>query len=223
MKPQQRTLVQIAAEIRKRAESTADIIAIGGLLREAKKQLPKDQSWLEWLAKEFDFAARTAENYMRAHGLASTFAMVANVAETRLTPTALYWLASADLGKKEIEKILRKAKTQRITGADLERSAYLKKRDEEAAIRYGDSKEIEDILDGPPPELPPQEPAPSQPLPASDADDLLDDFNRAVDILKHASSKPTARFAQMHCSPDDLRAIAAFLTYLANDRMKAAA
>lgn len=214
MKPQ-RTLAQIASEIKKRIETLEDIITVGGLLREAKKQLSKDHSWLEWLTQEFDFSVRTAENYMAAHGLASTFAMVANVAETRLTPTALYWLTSADLSAKEIEKILRKAKTRRVTRADLEHAAhaaYLKRRDEEAAIRCGHSKEIENILDGPPPELPPPSELASHPLPPSDANDLLDEVKMAIGVLKRASAKPAERLRNIPI--EDIRAAAAFLNYL---------
>jgi hypothetical protein len=213
MKPQ-RTLAEIAGEIRKRTESVADIIAIGGLLREAKKQLQKDggRSWLGWLAKEVDFSVRTAENYMSVHGLANTFATVANLTETLLTPGALYWVASnKELECRQIEKILRKGKKERITRADLEHAAYLKERDEEAAM--GDSKEIENILDGPAPELPSPPPEPmSQPLPPSDADDLLDEVKVAINTLKRASTKHAERFRKIPV--EDIRAAAAFLNYL---------
>jgi hypothetical protein len=211
-----RTLAQIADEIRARAETTEDIIAIGGLLREAQRRLPKAHSWLGWIEKELDFSVRTAENYMAAHRLASKFARVANVSETRLTATALYCLATAGLERNAIEKILRRAKTERVTRADIlylvKQDEKQKGRDEEIEAKLGDQKAVEDILAGEPPELPPAPEPTLQPLPPSDADDLLDDFKKAIDVIRRASAKPAERLRSIPI--EDIRAAAAFLNYL---------
>jgi hypothetical protein len=67
MKNVKRSLNEIADAIRSRAESLADIIAIGGNLLEAKRQLTKHGEWLPWLEREFNFSERTAQNYIKAH------------------------------------------------------------------------------------------------------------------------------------------------------------
>jgi Protein of unknown function (DUF3102) len=85
-----RPLEVIAAEIRaSKAETIVDIIAMGGLLLEAKDQLDHGQ-WLPWLQlQQFGYSARTAQNYIRAHKFAGQHK---NVADIKLTPTALYRL-----------------------------------------------------------------------------------------------------------------------------------
>jgi Protein of unknown function (DUF3102) len=69
-RPQSRPLDAVATEIRAmKAETIGDIIAVGGLLREAKAQLEHGQ-WLPWLQRELGYSPRTAQNYLRAHKFA---------------------------------------------------------------------------------------------------------------------------------------------------------
>jgi hypothetical protein len=120
MKPraQARDLTLIADEIRARIETVGDIIAIGGLLREAKIQF-RHGGFLPWLKSEFDFSVRTAQNYMRAHRFATKNATVAHL---KLTPTGLYALAegyfSADYKytADEVALVLEEATEKRVTG-----------------------------------------------------------------------------------------------------------
>jgi hypothetical protein len=216
-----RTLAQIAASIRKRTESLSDILAIGADLIEAKEQLPEEERWLDWLSEEFDFSWRSAQNYMSAQRLASKNA---TVAYSKLTSSALYWLATAELPVNVLGKILRRAKHHRITEADAKSLADKARAKEVFLARHAadvaDVKrqiEAAEILDGPPPELPLPEAAPSQPLPAlGGADELLSDFIGAISALKRASTKPAERFRNMPYSPAELRAVAEFLNFLAD-------
>jgi len=91
MSPQSRPLDVIAAEIRaSKAETIGEIIAIGGLLREAKTELAHGQ-WLPWL-QELGYAPRTAQNYMRAHKFAGR---CQNLASLKLTSRVVYLLADS--------------------------------------------------------------------------------------------------------------------------------
>jgi hypothetical protein len=223
-----RTLAQIASSIRKRSQSLADILAIGADLTEAKALMRKLQGhgdWLGWLDREVDFSLRSAENYMAAHRFASRNAAVA---KSKLTPSALYWLSTAELPVNVVAKILRRARDYRITESDalaiareMMASEIVTRAEKVAAEAKREAEEREEaatILEEPPPDLPPQKAAPSEPLPTlmASADELLSDFDLAVNILKRASAKPSDRFQGMLCSPADLRAAAEFLNYLAD-------
>jgi Protein of unknown function (DUF3102) len=117
MKTQARDLAEIADDIRSRI--VGDAIAIGGLLREAKLQLRRGK-FLPWVESEFEFSIRTAQNYMKAHRLATKYA---TVAYSKLTPTALYTLADGyfNAGDKfsadEVGLVLNEAAEQRVTRA----------------------------------------------------------------------------------------------------------
>jgi hypothetical protein len=121
--PQPRPLDVVATEIRRsKAETIGEIIAIGGLLSEAKDQLRHGQ-WLPWLELQLGYSARSAQNYMRAHKFASRYQ---NVATLKLTSTALYRLADSDgrrgarasLYKEDaIAAILAEAKEKRVDRA----------------------------------------------------------------------------------------------------------
>jgi hypothetical protein len=84
-----RKLATIETDLAKAMKAEgANVIKIGKLLLEAKKQL-EHGDWLPWLEKNWDRSKRTAENYMAAGRLAAKFATVANL---KLRPTALYAL-----------------------------------------------------------------------------------------------------------------------------------
>jgi hypothetical protein len=91
--PQPPTLDKLAADIRAYAKKTfEDIVAIGRLLTEAKKQAGHG-NWLSWLDKEFGWSAETAANFTRVYARRAIFQKIRNMA--RCTPTVLYALAKA--------------------------------------------------------------------------------------------------------------------------------
>jgi hypothetical protein len=156
MKPREkaRDLAEIAADIRSRIETVGDIIAIGGLLREAKCQL-RHGKFLPWLAAEFDFSERTAQNYMRAHKFATKNATVADL---QLTPTALYALAegyfsmdsseyAAKVTADEVALVLKEAAEQRVTRERVEGIIFDERERKDAATRGFDSVADADAAD----------------------------------------------------------------------------
>ena len=86
MKKIQRSLAEIADAIRSKAEFLADIIAIGGDLLEAKRQLTCHGKWLPWLEREFNFSERTAQYYMKAYKFACKYETVADSKPKSLGP-----------------------------------------------------------------------------------------------------------------------------------------
>jgi hypothetical protein len=111
-----RTLEQIANDIRARTESVADAIAIGGLLLEAQERVDHG-GWLLWLDREFDFSARTAQNYMSSHEFAAKYATVAQLG---LTCSALYALSSGDYSDGEVNAVLTVAADERVNRGRLQ-------------------------------------------------------------------------------------------------------
>jgi hypothetical protein len=91
---------------------TANVIRIGNLLIEAKKQV-KHGEWLPLLKKRFDFPESTARNYMKAAKYAASKS--ATVADLKIAPALLYALASGDQTFLEVEdRILKAAETERV-------------------------------------------------------------------------------------------------------------
>jgi Protein of unknown function (DUF3102) len=203
---------------------TADIIAIGELLLEAKEQL-EHGSWLPWLSDNFELGISTAQNYMNAARFAIKYPTVGHL---KLRPTALYWLGSRMeyLPLDEIEAIFKVAETkwvdvghaiviikllhaersgtteeeQEVAAIEEQQRAIAEARAREEAVR----SEVDDILDGPPPGLPPaQEPAA--------VDFTLQSFEQAIATLAKLHTKPLASFAATKHSPILIGAIAAFL------------
>lgn len=108
-KKEQRPLDVIAAELNSALKrETTDIIKIGGLLVEAKAQLPHGE-WLSWVTEHFPLSKSTVANYVNAYKFAVEFPTVGNL---KIRPTALYMLASGVFNGKEIAVILKKAETQ---------------------------------------------------------------------------------------------------------------
>ncbi len=67
---------------------TADIIKLGGLLCEAKKQVGHGE-WLPWLSREFSLSERSSQRYMKVYKLAVKYDTVADL---NISPSALYML-----------------------------------------------------------------------------------------------------------------------------------
>ncbi len=204
----------------------SNIIAIGKLLIEADEQLDYGE-WMPWLENNFGSSISTAGNYMAAAKFAAKFPSVANL---KLRPSALYLLGH-DLDEddlddclfddKAVKAILKAAETKPIS-ADQARdiAEALKPKPplqplltaEERADQLAaeaTQEDIDDILDGPPPELPPTQEATA-------ADVNLPPFDQAVKTLMQLHTKPLAKFTCTMHSADDIREIAAFLEYVAD-------
>ena len=212
-----RSLTQIADDIRSRTESIADVVEIGRLLVEAQNQVGHGE-WLPWLESEFDFSARTAQNYMAAQEFALKYETVAHL---RLTCSALYALASGGYGDAEVDAVLAAAAVGRVTRTRLGEIVDALEQPEEAEsasdgepsslppwgktlaaaieAEAAEAAEVESILDGPPPELPPTEDAPA-------VDHLTPAFKAAVEKLCELRTKPIAKFKELAATPEALAA-----------------
>ena len=91
---------------------TADILAIGGLLAEAKERVPHG-AWLPWLKKEFSMSERSAQNYMKAADFVTKYAVVADL---KLSPSALFLLSRYD--RHEVTDAVIKAAKEKRLGCD---------------------------------------------------------------------------------------------------------
>jgi Protein of unknown function (DUF3102) len=197
----------------------ADVIAIGKLLNEAKDLLEHGE-WLPWLAENFGSSDSTAENYMNAARFAAKFPTVGNL---MLRPTALYALGNdldQDFDCKTIDAILREAETKWVTADRVwEIAEELMPQPEpkpapeptleeieaeRATAETAAQAEIDDILDGPPPELPPAPKATVQ-------DVILPSFEQAIKTLTNLQTKSLEKFAGTAHRVHDIRAIADFL------------
>jgi hypothetical protein len=167
MKAKKRNLKVITGELLAAMKhKSANIIAIGNLLIEAKEQI-EHGSWLPWLEENFGSSDSTAENYMAAAKFAAKFPTVANL---KLRPTALYWLGinypDTEYIDDAIELIFKEAETKWVTrnrADEIHEEIWDAKQDakttealeaETAAKEQAErdeQEEIERILDGPPP------------------------------------------------------------------------
>jgi hypothetical protein len=201
---------------------SADVIAVGRLLTEARDQLDHGE-WLPWLEENFSMmSVRSAENYMDAARFADKFASVANL---KLRPTALYLLGhdlacpSGLYDHKAISAILKAAKTEWISAERAYGIAMslvkpkppktIEEIEAEMAAKTASQKEIDDILDGPPPELPP---APE----ATVHEVILPSFDQAIRNLKNLKTKPLDKFLKTERSAYDIHAIGDFLNDVAD-------
>lgn len=210
------------------AREATSIIAIGALLIEARGQLDHGE-WLPWLEENFSESTSTAENYMAAAHFVAKFPTVTNL---KLRPTALYRLGRAldnpdDLfsDRKTIKAILKAAETEwvsvyrALTIADAlrppEPEPFPAAEETDADYLQDD---IEEILEGPPPELPP---APE----ATVHDVILPSFDQAVRTLAQLQTKPLVSFVATTHDPDRIRDVISFLQEVADaiEKRKAAA
>jgi hypothetical protein len=234
IKKARRSIKVIASELHIALKrETTDIIAIGDLLLEAKDQLEHDL-WLPWLEINFGSSIRTAQNYMSAARFALKYATVAHL---KLKPTALYWLGqNMDIiALDEIEAILKAAETKWVDheravdivaaihrergGIDEERADEERERAiaEERAREEAVASEIDDILDGPPPELPP----PPELTPEATVHDFtVASFDQAVETLSRLQTKALSSFVATTHPPDKIKMVADFLRAVADTVQK---
>jgi len=95
---------------------TTDILAIGGLLAEAREKLPHG-AWLPWLNKEFSMSKRSAQNYVKAVDYVTKYATVAHL---NLSPSALFLISRYE--QPEIADAVIKAAKERHLGRDEEKA-----------------------------------------------------------------------------------------------------
>ena len=161
------------------------------------------------LGEGFGLSTQTAENYLAAARFAAKFPTVVNL---KLRPTALYLLGrelddpDGLYSRKAIEAILKAAKTEWINvgrakeiATSLQPPEPPKTIEEIEAEKKAAQLEIDDILEGPPPELPP---APE----ATVHDVILPPFDHAVSTLAQLQTKPLTSFVATTHEPDRIRA-----------------
>jgi len=184
---------------------TADIIAIGNLLIEAREKLNHGE-FLPWVTRNFTMSSKSAENYMAAARFADKFETVSNL---KLLPTALYMLGhdlaspSGLFDRRAIRAIFTEAKTQYVSATRATRIAKLLR------DPFAEVEEVDEILDGPPPELPA---APE----TSVHDVVLPPFDQAITTLTALRTKPMAKFTNTTHPASVIRAIGDFLHDVAN-------
>jgi hypothetical protein len=108
-----RTIDVIADELQVALKrETADILTIGGLLAEAKEQVPHGE-WLPWLKNEFSMSERSAQKYVKAAAYASKYELGADL---KLSPAALFLLSRYD--QREIADAVTEAAKENHVGCD---------------------------------------------------------------------------------------------------------
>jgi hypothetical protein len=164
---------------------------------------------------------------MAAARFAAKFPTIGNL---RLRPTVLYVLGhdlaspSGMYDRKAIRAIFSEAKTKWVNAQRAQEIASLQKPKPSETIEEMKAKttaetaaqeEIDDILDGPPPELPP---APE----ATIHNVILPSFDQAIKTLANLQTKSFEKFAGTVHRVHEIRAIADFLNDVANviDRLK---
>jgi hypothetical protein len=194
-----------------------DVVTVGNLLTEARSQIDHGH-WLSWLEANFSLSIRSAENYMLASNFAAKYETVANL---KLRPSALYLLGreiddpDTLINKKALKAIFKEAEVKWVSATranDIALSLFApppKAIVEIDEIMAAEEAEIEDLLDGPPPELPP---APD----TTTHDVILPPFEQAIKTLSSLQSKPLGKFSDTACKPDDIRAIGKFLSEVAD-------
>ena len=194
-----------------------DVIAIGDLLIEAKEQLLDHGEWLPWLKENFASSKSTAENYMNAARFATKFPAVGNL---KLRPSALYRLGQALndptglYDRKAIKAILKAAETRWINVDEAEAIAESLQPEPfveaiKAEMPAAEKVEINDILDGPSPDLPPE-----PELTARDV--ILLPFDQAVGTLANLQTKPLGSFVATTHGLNKIRAVSVFLQEVAD-------
>jgi hypothetical protein len=204
-----RNLATIVGEIKKTLRNDiGNIIKRGELLQEAKDQLEHGQ-WLPWLEENFEMDERTAQ---RAVAVAKFASKYDSLSDLHLTKSALYELSSGDYPAKVIKAALKEAESKQVNDSRLyEINEELNPpepepvEDDDIPEADGAEAEAEEILDGPPPDLPPSEP----PTPT---DFKLAQFDRAVKMLAELHTGSVKKFVGTAHSADDLRKIADFLS-----------
>jgi hypothetical protein len=120
--------------LRKRAGN--DIIEIGRRLAESREIIRQTYGhghWLKWLEAEFSWTDRTALNLIRVF---ERFGESENFSDLDLPNSALYLLVAPSTPKTVCTKILDRAKTEKMSVADVKEAIADQKRKEEAIADF---------------------------------------------------------------------------------------
>jgi hypothetical protein len=210
---------------------TANLIAIGGLLVEARRHL-RHGEWYPWLEQNFSLSRHSADRYIRIYRESRKSL---NLSELKIRPSALYAMflgpPKRRLSPKAIETIKEEARTKWVgltRAYQIDREIKLAEeatyRREIQAIESNENppQNVQDAV--PPweslPELPamPAEPSPAVVRPREQS--LISTFQQAVKLLKALATKPAAKFIDA-CAPNDLQLVADFLKAVATASKKA--
>jgi hypothetical protein len=196
---------------------TSNIVEIGNLLLEARScpELGHGR-WLAWLNENFAMSVSTAERYTAAADYVEQHRLKI-VTVTNMSARLLYALAQGRHGYSDsvVAAILKEARTKRvgIRRADAIAAEEAWKlagaeAEERSRREAEDKQEAEDILGGPPPDLP------RSPEPAV-TDFVLPAFDNAIKSLRTLHTKPLSKFVGTAHAADDLKAVAEFLSQVA--------
>jgi hypothetical protein len=212
---------------------TVDIIAIGGLLIEAKAQV-KHGLWLKWLTENFSLSTSSAERYIKLHKGA---AKIPNFGNLKIRPSLLDKLIlypSKRSFPPEVQAVIFKEAETKWVG--LTRAYQIEheiKRAEDAAYKAeikaieSDEKPEQRLQDVVPPwESEPEPPLDVAPIPAEVTpallprdQSLISTFQQTVKVLKVLAAKPAAKFVNS-VAPNDLQTVADFLKAVAGESVK---
>jgi Protein of unknown function (DUF3102) len=214
---------------------TANLIAVGGLLVEARRHL-RHGEWYPWLEQNFSLSRQSADRYI---GIYRVSMKSPNLDDFKIRRSVLYAMfilpPKRRLSSKAIEIIMEEARTKWVgwtRAYQIEREIKLA---EEAAHKReieaieSDEKPVQKVLDAVPPweslreplvELPPTTEEPSAALPRPREQSLILTFQQAVKLLKVLATKPAAKFIDT-CAPNDLQMVADFLKAVATASEKA--
>jgi hypothetical protein len=227
-----RTLAVIKDELHVAlARETANIIAIGALLVEARRHM-RHGEWYPWLEQNFSLSRQSADRYV---GIYRVSMKTPNLGELKIRRSVLYAMfllpPKRRLSPQAIETIMEEARTKWVgltRAYQIEREIKLAEdatyRREIEAIESEEKPEhyVQDAirpwksLPEPPPELPP---TPAEPPTAPREQSLILTFQKAVKELKALATKPAAKFIDA-CLPNDLHIVADFLEGVATASKK---
>jgi hypothetical protein len=208
-----RDLATIGRELQAAVKhDTKNALKIGRLLVEAKNKCDHG-TWLAWLRENGSVSVRSAQEYMAAAEFAAKYATVAHL---KISRRAIYLLASGDYPTVVICKALKEAETRWINQDDVRTIIH---REVTLPERRAAPKVVEQILDGPLPELPETETTipvklTSAPVPVGyvaaprkPPDELLNEMSKqAVALLSSPNvvAKPPQRWVGL-VDPEQLR------------------
>jgi hypothetical protein len=199
-----RTIDVIADELQVALKrETADILTIGGLLAEAKEQVPHGE-WLPWLKNEFSMSERSAQKYVKAAAYAAKYELGADL---KLNPAALFLLSRYD--QREIADAVTEAAKETHVGCDQVK------------------KIVQDVIDRAKSKAGGTNGAPQNGGSRSKTnsrDELVFSFTAAfIGLHRLTKSREAARFTKSKVKADDLAQLGQLLTELASLKAEHAA
>lgn len=213
-----RTLDQIADELRVAfRREVADVVEIGRLLEEAQARLDHGE-WLPWLQKELSISSRSASRYMKTFRFVQAYLVgrskSATLADLKLRVSALFLLAEQCLDPKEVEAVLKAAKKEWIGATKAWSVIHELRGDQQPPPQDGESSS----------EKPPPEPSSKKPLEPHEEATQLDtylknEFSTAIKMLMKLRTKPSAKFVGV-AATGDLQMLANFLNGIAAAQSK---